>query len=820
MQTLTDFFTRVCGFVFLLLLMTAAGARSAPIALGERRELFVDRMLVESMQHAELRLHAPTPAGGALQLDRPWEGIVSGYVTVIRDGERMLMYYRGRPTTARDDATAEAHEVSCVAESRDGIRWWRPNLGLHEVSGTRDNNVFLTEPKNVTHNFCPFLDLAPGVPAAEKFKAVGGTGSAGLFGYTSPDGIHWSPISTKPLIQKGQFDSQNVVFWSETEHCYLCYFRTWQKDVRWVARSTSADFRTWSEPVQMAFGDAPPEHIYINQTQPYFRAPHLYIGIAARFNPGRRALTDEMVRDLDLENPRNYAELRNDDSDAVLLTSRGGDRYDRTFLESFIRPGLDPRNWVARANYPALGIHPTSRSEMSLYIIRNYGQPSIHVERLALRTDGFASLHAGYTPGECLTPLVTFSGTELELNLSTGAVGYVRLEILDDQGRMVEESEEIIGDAIERVVHWKSKSAGALAAWVGKPVRLRWKLKDADVYSFRFRTAAATSGAAAASTAREFVTVCSDGGAGGYEAFPDVCRLPDGRLMCIFYASYTHVGVPKAEWPNGGKIAQCFSSDEGRTWSPPQTLLDSPLDDRDPSITALKDGRLMCSFFTSAGAQVVESKSPNGPWSAPQLIGPGLGVSSPVRELSDGVLMLGTYFENDREAHGNVIRSLDGGHSWEPPIQIDSAGQFLDAETDVIELRNGDLFAALRGGKGSKMHGSRSHDRGKTWEPARSLGFVGHCPYLHRSPGGAVVLAYRQPEATAARGTALRVSEDEAKTWGDPVSVDSVIGAYPSMVNLKDGSVLIVYYEEGGGSNIRARKFRVQGGQVEWLKWN
>jgi len=40
---------------------------------------------------------------------------------------------------------------------------------------------------------------------------------------------------------------------------------------------------------------------------------------------------------------------------------------------------------------------------------------------------------------------------------------------------------------------------------------------------------------------------CLQGRRGGraYEAFPDVCRLSDGRLMCVFYAAYDHVGLPQ-----------------------------------------------------------------------------------------------------------------------------------------------------------------------------------------------------------------------------------------------------------------------------------
>ena len=800
--------------VVLALALTLCSLAAQPIDIGSRRELFVDRFLIDKLDGVELQLHHPTPAGTALQLDRPWEGIVSGYVTMIHDGNKQLMYYRGRPTTSRLDGSSEAQEVACYAESPDGINWIRPNLGLFEVAGTRENNVILVEPKTVTHNFAPFLDTKPGVPATEKFKALGGTG---LFGFTSPDGIHWKPAQEKALITAGAFDSQNIAFWSETEHSYVCYFRTFKNDVRWVTRTTSTDFINWTAPVDMCFGDAPAEHIYINQTQPYFRAPHIYLSLAARFNPGRHALTEEQMKAIDLDSPRNYGELKQDDSDAVLLSTRGGNRYDRTFLESFIRPGPDLRNWVARANYPAQGMVQTSDTELSLYVVRHYGQPSIHIERMSLRLDGFASVHAPYAGGYLVTKPFTFKGSELELNLATGAAGFAKVELQDAEGKpllgyALADCPEIIGDQIERTVRWKSGSD--LRALTGRPVRLHFALKDADLYSFQFHE---TKTSATAPTEPSFVIVCSDGGAGAYEAFPDVCRLADGRLQCIFYASYTHVGVPNAQWPRGGRISACWSSDEGRTWTPAETLFDSPMDDRDPSITQLKDGRLLCSFFTAQGTQVIEARSPKGPWSEPRVLAEGLGVSSPVRELSDGTLTLGTYFEKDASAYGVTLRSTDGGKSWEPPVTIDNAGAFLDAETDIIELKDGTLFAALRGGKGAQMHLSRSKDHGRSWQRSEPMGFVGHCPYLHRTADGALVLAYRQPVDNPTRGTALRISHDEAKTWSEAVRVDSVIGAYPSMVNLKDGSVLIVYYEEGGGSNIRARRWRMNDRKVEWL---
>jgi len=318
-------------------------------------------------------------------------------------------------------------------------------------------------------------------------------------------------------------------------------------------------------------------------------------------------------------------------------------------------------------------------------------------------------------------------------------------------------------------------------------------------------------------TASSTVTVAREAGGGSYEAFPDVCRLADGRLFCVYYASYRHVGVPNTEWPLGGKISGSWSSDEGKTWSPPETIFDGPLDDRDPSITQLRDGRLVATFFNTQGSQVIVASSSSGPWGPPAVIAPGIWISSPVRELADGSWIVGAYFQDERQAYGVTLRSPDSGKTWESPSAIDSAGQFLAAETDVIQLKSGELLAALRGERGAPMNFSRSRDGGKSWSKAEPSSFVGHCPYFHRAPGGEILLGYRQPQAGPTRGTALRFSVDEAATWSDAILVDPVIGAYPSMVNLQDGSVLVVYYEEGKTSDIRARKFKIESGSLRWL---
>ena len=334
----------------LSLLALAVAAHSAePINLGNRRELFVDHFLIEQLSGTQLRLHTPRDEGIALKFDVPWEGGFSGYVTIVQLRDKMRAYYRGKPIANKDGSD---DEVTCCAESTDGIHWTRPDVGVYEVQGTRKNNVVLMKAHSVTHNFSPFLDDRPGVPAGEQFKAFGGTmEGGGLMAYKSADGLRWEKMAEAPVITKAMvpykymFDSMNVPFWSTAEGKYLCYYRVFEGGIRRIVRSESADFMKWSPPVLMQYRnpdmEAPIEHLYTNQTHPYFRAPHLYVAIGARFMPGRRVLTDEQAAAIKV-NPGYFK----DTSDAIFMTTRPVEGaahlgfYDRTFLEGFIRGGI------------------------------------------------------------------------------------------------------------------------------------------------------------------------------------------------------------------------------------------------------------------------------------------------------------------------------------------------------------------------------------------------------------------------------------------------------------------------------------------------
>ncbi|MSU65218.1 MAG: hypothetical protein EXS38_03755 [Opitutus sp.] len=462
------------------LLSGAPAGAQQPINLGSRLELFVDHFLIEQMRQTELKLHAP------LKAPRPASPLPERHmVTVIKDGDLYRAWYRGTdPSYTGPVHTGHPGETVHYAESRDGHEWTFPNLGLHQVGGTRENNVILANLPPFLTDFMPFLDSRPGVDASERYKALAGYPGAGdkrgkakpgmgLFGFGSPDGIHWTKKEEAIPYRnewRHAFDSPNVTFWSEAEQLYVCYFRTWTEPdrMRSISRATSGDFVAWSEPVEMK-PNRPGEHLYTNMTHPYVRAPHIYVALPTRFVPGRGDAPDADQSD------RNA-------TDVLFMSSRAGStHYDRAFPEAFIRPGLDPMRWRNRANYVALNVVPTGPEELSIY--HRSG------DRYVLRIDGFISVHAGVAEGEVLTKPFIFSGRELVLNFSTSAAGGIRVEMESADGKPVpgfalDDCVTLFGDRIAHAVHWKGDRD--LSALAGRPVRVRFVLNEADLFSLRF----------------------------------------------------------------------------------------------------------------------------------------------------------------------------------------------------------------------------------------------------------------------------------------------------------------------------------------------
>ena len=245
--------------------------------------------------------------------------------------------------------------------------------------------------------------------------------------------------------------------------------------MRWVRRTTSKDFRHWTPLTPIETGDAPVEEFYTNATMRYARAPDYLLMFPSRFASARE--------------PIPGWKFGKGVNDIAFLSSRDGIHFDRTFLEAFIRPGLDPGNWHERSLYMERALLPTSPTELSLYCMQNWRLPTVHIRRYTLRPDGFVSLHGPYRGGDVVTHPLKVEGRVLRLNYSTSAVGSIRVEIQDADGQpmpgfALEDCREIYGDRLDGIVSWKSDAE--LASLAGRPVRLRFALADADVYAFRF----------------------------------------------------------------------------------------------------------------------------------------------------------------------------------------------------------------------------------------------------------------------------------------------------------------------------------------------
>ena len=127
---------------------------------------------------------------------------------------------------------------------------------------------------------------------------------------------------------------------------------------------------------------------------------------------------------------------------------------------------------------------------MSLYYVEQGKTDQVRIRRAVLREDGFVSLRAPYQGGVVRTRPLVFSGSKLILNYSTSAAGSIRVEIRDAEGAPIpgyalEDCPEIYGDEIQREVTWRA--GAAIERLSGRTVRLRISMKDADLYSLRFR---------------------------------------------------------------------------------------------------------------------------------------------------------------------------------------------------------------------------------------------------------------------------------------------------------------------------------------------
>lgn len=489
------------------------------IDIGSRRELFVDDALIESLSGKALRrLHHPVPCEVALLHDEPWEGTGSGYHSVFRDGDFYRMYYKAwHLEVSKGKLDSARHPLfCCYAESDDGVNWRKPKLGLHEFQGSKENNIVMVSGPVGALNVDPghpavFKDDNPHAADDARYKAIFRSSKPnGLLPFKSPDGIHWSPITDKPILSGlGAFDSQNLAFWDPTIGKYRAYWRiftagvTTDKEwkpagVRAIRTATSDDLIDWGPHTDLTYVDSPPEQLYTNQIKPYFRAPHILLGFPTRYidrgwSESMRSLPELEHRELRASSVPRYGTAI---TEGLLMASRDGTKFER-WNEAFLRPGIQRAgSWHYGHQYIAWHVVETESTmvgapnELSLYAGESYwtGKGSA-LRRYSLRLDGFVSITAPMQGGELITRPLTFAGSKLTVNFASSAAGSMRVEIQDPSGTPINgfalaDCPDHFGDTIDRVVTW---NRGAdVSSLQGRPLKLRVVLKDADLYSFRF----------------------------------------------------------------------------------------------------------------------------------------------------------------------------------------------------------------------------------------------------------------------------------------------------------------------------------------------
>jgi len=481
------------------------------VNIGKRREVFWDNYLLDkSRTTAEFRVHQPRMEEEIMLFDQPWESDGTTYHQIIKDGDLYRMYYGANPVGGALDWTLS---VLCYAESKDGIHWERPNLGIRQYEDSYENNIIMNREQD---GFCDsryiYVDENPNCPPEEKYKAIGlkpfvdaeGDEPLVLMCNVSADGIHFN--KGWEMSDKGNFDTHNVVFWVPEENQYVAYIRClhcevpgyvgidgWIRDIR---RMTSPDFRNWSEPEMLDYQGGDDYPLYTNVIQRYTRAPHMYIGFPARYveRPQWTGNYDQLAG-VEARKARCALAPRLGlaTTDSVFMCSRDGLSF-RRYDEAFLTPGIEREiNWMYGNCYISSGMvetesawkyAPTEYSLFTRELVEGVGVGGSYLSslrRYSIRKDGFVSMYAPYGERKIYTVPLTFEGSKMELNFSTSAKGYVYVRIIGCEGEPLT-SCELFGDTLDRIVPFN----GDLSQFAGKNVVLEFTLSDADVYSYRF----------------------------------------------------------------------------------------------------------------------------------------------------------------------------------------------------------------------------------------------------------------------------------------------------------------------------------------------
>ncbi len=468
---------------------------SDAIPIGNRACLFLDDRFLAEQTGLRRTWHRGRPLPEpAIVPTKPWERWPHLFGSVVYDPQDQLYKmwyeslngYRGNPES-----------LVLYAQSQDGKVWSKPDLGIHELRGSKANNIVLpnAELPNV------FLDPKDADPKG-RWKMFAWVHKAGYRVYRSGDGIHWEllgqgiPASLIDPAERITISDTNQVIWDGLAGRYLSTYRTYpqhgvgfRKGHRRGIGVTTSDrlLSGWQPIVTVLRADAQDdERVGRLSRGPQPDWAELYV--MPVFPYGNHYLGLLSLLDYVDGNDRAVG-----GGDLQLAFSHDGLKWHRPVE----RQSLIARNPTADLFpvYAACSAPLEIGKEIWIYYSEANGahptpDPKSLIRAAAWRKDGFVSIASQEErPGVLTTPPLLFEGQRLELNLQTDKGGQVRVAVLDGRGTPLKGFEEaacdlVQGDALAQVVSWQGKTD--LSSLRGQPVRLRLTLSRSRLYSFRF----------------------------------------------------------------------------------------------------------------------------------------------------------------------------------------------------------------------------------------------------------------------------------------------------------------------------------------------
>ena len=454
----------------LLLLLIAAGVRGQDDPLAGKppfRRLFLDAMVVEQSSGLARVFHAAEkhPGNPLIKGDKPWEGWGPyQYGTVLWDDGRLKMWY---------NCIGKDSGYSCYAESKDGIEWTKPNLGVWDFKGSKDNNIVGT------------MGLPGVIRLPDKWAMYSWGGPNGPQVHFSKDGLRWEEAKTK------LFQTSDVVnfFYDPYQKRYVSTYKTANRRHRAVGIATSRDGMEWSKPVEgpvVGADDLDPDASQF-YGMPVFPYQGMYIGLPWVYHARwmKYGLYDS---------PNKMYEAQKGSPctvDAQLAWSWNLIQWNRTpERKPFIALGAKPAwDW---------GMIYTARSPVlvndKLYFYYG-GFDNIHDEGdvrgaiglATLRLDGFCSMRAGSAEGWLISRREVFRTPKVTINAKVMRGGYVTAELLDRNDEVIPgfsraECIPFKGDSIRHELTWQTKEFPA--KFLDADKKIRFILKNADLYSY------------------------------------------------------------------------------------------------------------------------------------------------------------------------------------------------------------------------------------------------------------------------------------------------------------------------------------------------